>query len=78
MTAGELVRTTAALVGRRVVTPAMGDYPGGEATIVELAPDPNAPEIVFTVRHPQWGEIGVFAYEEVTLLGTADPEVRGG
>ena len=76
MTAGELVRTSSGLVGRKVITPAMGDYPGGEATIIEVAPDPNAPEIVFNVRHAEWGEIGVFAYEEVSLVDAYEEAKR--
>ena len=61
------------LLGRTVWTEAIGFYPGGAAAIVELAPDPEAPEILFTVEHPTWEEegssrIGVFEWEEVVLL----------
>lgn len=57
----------ASLVGKQVVTPAIGDYPGGKSIVMEVAPDPNAPEIVFTVKHPTFGECGVFDYEMVRL-----------
>ena len=61
------------LLGRMVLTKALGYYPGGEAKVVELAPDPGAPEIRFVVEHPireQTGRrrIGVFEWEEVVLL----------
>lgn len=55
------------LVGKKVVTPAMGEYPGGVATVTEIAPDPNAPQIVFEVEHSTFGRIGVFEYERVRL-----------
>ena len=61
------------LVGRTVWTEAMGYYPGGAARVVELAPDSEAPEILFTVEHPTREQacrrrIGVFEWEEVVLL----------
>jgi hypothetical protein len=56
------------LLGQMVNTPAMGEYPGGVATVVQLAPDQNAPEIAFQVNLPQWGEIGVFEHENVSVL----------
>lgn len=56
-----------ALIGKRVITPAMGDYPGGLSTVVEIAPDFTAPEIVFDVEHPTYGRIGVFEHEQVRL-----------
>lgn len=56
------------LVGKKIVTPAMGDYPGGVATVIEIAPDFTAPEIVFDVEHPTFGKIGVFEYEQVRLV----------
>lgn len=56
------------LVGRSVNTSAVGDYPGGVATVIEIEPDKNAPEIVFQVNLPGWGDIGVFEHEEVSLL----------
>jgi len=63
------------LIGRTVKTREMGSYPGGLATVTEIAPDPNAPEIAFTVQHPTWrdkfcedGEIGVFGYEIVDAV----------
>jgi hypothetical protein len=56
------------LLGQKVNTPAVGDYPGGVATVVQLAPDQNAPEIVFQVKLPQFGEVGVFGQEDVSVL----------
>jgi len=61
------------LLGRTVLTETIGYYPGGEARVVELAPHPAAPELLFTVEHPtreQAGRrrIGVFDWEEVVLL----------
>lgn len=60
------------LIGQRVYTQAMGEYPGGIATVTEIEPDPNAPEIVFQVEHPTFGSIGVFEYEKVALVVTGD------
>jgi len=56
--------------GQRVDTEAIGKYPGGIATVTELAPDPQPAEIVFTVQHPTFGQMGVFDWELVTLVGT--------
>jgi hypothetical protein len=56
------------LLGQKVHTPAAGDYPGGLATVIQLAPDKAAPEIVFQVSLPHWGEIGVFEHADVSLL----------
>ena len=56
------------LLGKKVNTPAVGDYPGGVATVIQLAPDQNAPEIAFQVSLPQLGEVGVFGHENVSLL----------
>jgi len=58
------------LIGLEVLTEAIGDYPGGWAPIVEVAPDLNAPEIVFNVRHPTEGVMGVFEYEHVGRKGS--------
>lgn len=69
MTAKRLVRQMGnALVGRAVLTMAIGDYPGGNATVTEMAPDPAAPEIVSTVEHATFGSIGVVEWEQETLL----------
>lgn len=70
MLAKDLVRDHGkALIGRTVKTRPMGEYPGGKSVITEIAPDDSAPEIVFQVRHPTFGEIGVFANELVSLMG---------
>lgn len=69
MKASKLVQSMgASLVGREVLTAGVGEYPGGEAVVTELHPDPGAPEIVFNVRHPSVGVIGVFDHEPVELL----------
>ena len=71
MTAKQLIEIHGtSLIGQRVDTEAIGEYPGGIATVTELAPDPQAPEIVFTVQHPSYGDIGVFDWELVTLVST--------
>ncbi len=46
------------LVGKFVTTEPVGSYIGGRAKVVELNPDPAAPEIVMTVRHPSWTHEG--------------------
>ena len=65
------------LIGRTVLTEAIGIYPGGPARVTEIAPDPADPSIVMQVEHPTWreddgdnerGSIGVFSYEELELL----------
>ena len=69
MTAKQLIESHGqSLVGRSVATEPIGEYPGGVATVTELAPDPNAPEIVFNVCHPAFGPIGIFDWEGVTLV----------
>jgi len=68
MTAKELVtKHGSALVGRLVLTQPNGEYPGGIAEVVRIAPDPNAPEIVFDVKTDEW-DIGVFEHETVHLI----------
>jgi hypothetical protein len=63
-----LTKTGIKLVGKNVITQKMGLWPGGLAIVTELNPDPNAPEIVFNVRHSRTGEeIGVFEDELVVL-----------
>jgi len=56
------------LIGQLVGTQAVGEYPGGIATILDLGTDPGAPEIVFNVNRHGWGEIGVFDHERVVFL----------
>ena len=72
VTAKRLVETHGAeLIGQQVWTPPMGDYPGGVATVTEVAHDPNAPEISFLVEHPTEGCMGIFEYEHVRIVGLA-------
>lgn len=56
------------LIGKQVMTEPMGEYPGGVAKVTKLFPDPSAPEIVFQVKHPSFGRIGVFANEICDLV----------
>ena len=56
------------LIGRQIHTPPMGEYPGGIAQVVALTPDEACPEIVLQVKHPTFGEIGVFEHEDVALV----------
>ncbi len=74
MTAAEFVTMHGtAPIGRRINTEAWGFYPGGVATVIEVVPDPNAPEIVLQVRHPGFGEIGIFEHEEVSFAEPDSP-----
>lgn len=69
------------IIGLRVLTEAIGTYPGGVARIIEVAPDPAAPEIAVQVRHeteidPETGklwEIGIFDCEMLILNPTVEP-----
>jgi hypothetical protein len=69
MTAKELKwKYGAKLIGRNIHTPPMGEYPGGIAEVIALTPDESSPEIVLQVKHPTFGEIGVFDYERVSMV----------
>ena len=71
MKANELVKKLGAkLLGKKVNTPAVGEYPGGLATVVQIAPDQSAPEIAFQVNLSQWGDIGVLEHEDVRCWPT--------
>jgi hypothetical protein len=68
MTAKELAEEMGAtLIGKQINTEQFGTYPGGIAEVIALTPDAEAPEIVIQVRHPTFGEIGVFDFEDVSL-----------
>jgi hypothetical protein len=56
------------LIGQKINTQPWGDYPGGIATVVTLEPDKSAPEIVLQVNLPQYGDMGVFSHEEVSVI----------
>ena len=56
------------LLGKQVNTPAMGEYPGGVATVIGIVPPTQAPEIAFQVNLGQWGKMVVFGHEDVSLL----------
>lgn len=53
------------LIGQKLYTFPMGEWPGGYATVIEMLPDPGAPEIVFQVESETHGDIGVYGHEEV-------------
>lgn len=85
MTAGEVARLYGgALVGLHVDTEAVGDWPGGRATVIHFGPDPAAPEIVYrVVSHEHvdpdspvpgsmW-EMGIFEYEELAIVDQFTP-----
>ena len=56
------------LLGKKVNTPAMGEYPGGMATVIRIAPEPKAPDIALQVNLAHWGKMVVFGHEDVSLL----------
>ena len=62
------------LVGKRVMTQAVGEWPGGEAIVTKVRHDKNAPEIVCLVRscnakvNKQFGEMGCFHDEQMEVL----------
>ena len=71
MIASEFVKLGNKIIGVTVVTPAVGDYPGGPAMITELYPDPGALEVVFMVDNPLWPDtIGILTLEDITQIIT--------
>ncbi len=77
MTAKQLVEKHGKrLEGELVWTEAIGSYPGGVARIVQIYPDPNAPEIAYEVEslNENWMNedgsrlMGVFGHERAILL----------
>lgn len=71
--AGAVARYGKRLVGKYVITPAMGAYPGGLAKVIEVGHDPDAPEIAFLVEHVTWKDedgsatMGIFENEAVQI-----------
>lgn len=65
MTAAEAVRYLR--VGDEVFTYPIGEWPGGWARVVEIHPDPEAPDIAFSVIQPRGEPMGVFLSEQVIL-----------
>jgi hypothetical protein len=70
------------LIGKTIETIPYGAWPGGFAKVIEIAPDPNAPEIVMTVKAEEFNtlvtlriergdlysdEIGVFENEQINI-----------
>ena len=69
MKANELLKKLGnKLLGKKVNTPATGQYPGGVATVIGIASDMAAPEIAFQVNLGHWGTVGVSGHEDVSLL----------
>ena len=69
MKANELLKKLSnTLLGKKVNTPAMGEYPGGVATVIGIAHETKAPEIAFQVNLGHWGKMVVFGHEDVSLL----------
>lgn len=70
MTAKQLLHLAGKnLLGKRVITDPMGEYPGGMAMVIEIDPEMD---IAFMVQHPTWksdccrnGQIGILDFEEV-------------
>ena len=59
------------LIGRYIETEAIGEWPGGKARVIEIQPDPEAPEIVMQVTQDsgrEYDPIGVFDWEDVIKL----------
>lgn len=68
MNADSFVKTFAKkAIGMEIQTEAIGEYPGGKAIVTELYPDPECPKIVCNVKHPTFGEIGIFSDETVGI-----------
>ena len=73
------------LVGQLVLTAKWGDWPGGVARVLELNPDPEAPDIVMTVkaeRRTQFDsrtnigeEMGIFETEEIGVNLSGEPDL---
>jgi len=66
------------LVGARAFTSALSRWQGDVATIIEIQPDPAAPEIPLQVKHAQTGEeIGVFGdeYLMVDAMSISNPNL---
>jgi len=65
------------LIGRQVLTQAMGTWPGGLAKVLELDPDPNDDNIVMLVKplagqidpdtKEPFKEMGIFWNEEISF-----------
>jgi hypothetical protein len=60
------------LIGQRIETDPIGNYPGGVSEVIAITPDLSAPEIALQVLHPTFGEIGVFEHESVSLRPNAE------
>lgn len=61
------------LVGKTVMTMAVGNWPGGMARVLNIQPDPAAPEIAFNVVSVASGdEIGIFENEKCGLVDMSE------
>lgn len=69
MLASELVsRYGKRLLGQRVLTETIGEWPGGPAEVTEIGPMHDDENIVLQVRDARGEEIGVFHHERIELL----------
>lgn len=63
-----------ALIGQTILTEKIGDYPGGPATVIEIWPDENAPDIPIMVSNPAYRDLdgdntmGIMVHEEIQIL----------
>lgn len=73
MLASDLAKQGEKVIGWRILTCAIGKWPGGPAEIIDLGDDPNAPEIVMNVLNDKGKSIGVFDHEDVLVLKAYDP-----
>jgi hypothetical protein len=56
------------LVGATVMTSVLSRWQGGKAIVIEITPDPAAPEIPLQVKHDTTGEeMGIFGDEFLML-----------
>ena len=71
------------LIGRQVITEAIGAWPGGLCKVISLSEDANAPEIVLNVKRLEDrttrmeefqidDECGIFEYEDITIIDADD------
>lgn len=57
------------LLGKQLITLPGGGFAGGLVEVTELKPDPNAPEILFNIKHVSTGEeIGIFNDQWVFMV----------
>ena len=71
------------LIGQTVLTMGVGDYPGGEAKVVDLGDGVNASEIVMNVFNENWKDedgnqrMGIFHWEIIAFARAPVVEPNG-